>query len=45
LKDDYVITREKFKAIEPSIPIMVKEMVKFYIDQKFENRLEAFITR
>ena len=32
LRDDYVISKEKLSSIEGSIPIMVREMIKFLID-------------
>ena len=45
LRDDYLVSKQKVNSIEGSISIMVREMVKFFMDQKFEQRLEQFVSK
>mmetsp|Transcript_5547 Transcript_5547/g.8725 ORF Transcript_5547/g.8725 Transcript_5547/m.8725 type:complete len:101 (+) Transcript_5547:159-461(+) len=45
LNDDYQTTKQKVLKIEDKIPKLIREMINFYFDQRFETRFSEFITK
>lgn len=43
--DDFKTTKEKVLAMEDNLPKIVREMIAFYIDQRFEKRFDTFMTK
>ena len=43
--DDFKTTKEKVLAMEENLPKIVRDMIAFYIDQRFEKRFDTFITK
>lgn len=43
--DDFTTTKEKVIAMEDNLPKIVREMIAFYIDQRFEKRFDTFLTK
>ena len=43
--DDFKTTKEKVLAMEDNLPKIVREMIAFYIDQRFEKRFDTFLTK
>lgn len=45
LNEDYRLSKKKILQIEDSMPVMIREMINYCLDQKLETRLENVVTR
>ena len=43
--DDFGATKSRVYTMEDNLPKMIREMISFYVDQKFEKRFDLFVTK
>jgi hypothetical protein len=39
MNDDYMITKEKLRQFEDNLPKIIKEMIEYFCEKKFEHQL------
>jgi low affinity Fe/Cu permease len=43
--DDFSATKSRVFSMEDNLPKIIREMISFYVDQKFEKRFDLFATK